>query len=46
MDEQKQTREETLKDVKLYLANDWDLKEETVQRWPQRSPAPLQREFA
>jgi hypothetical protein len=29
MDEQKQAREEALKDVKLYMANDWDLKEET-----------------
>jgi len=29
MDEQKQAREEALKDVKLYLANDWNLKEET-----------------
>ena len=29
MDEQNQAREEALKDVKLYLANDWNLKEET-----------------
>lgn len=29
MDNKKQAREEALKDVKLYLANDWVLKEET-----------------
>lgn len=28
-DERKQNREEAIKDVKLYLANDWKLKEET-----------------
>jgi hypothetical protein len=27
--EQTQAREEALRDVKLYLANDWNLKEET-----------------
>ena len=26
-----ESREEALRDVKLYLANDWDLKEETPQ---------------
>ena len=29
LDEKKQAREDALKDVKLYLANDWNLKEET-----------------
>jgi len=29
--EEKQAREEAYKDVKMYLANDWDLKEETPQ---------------
>jgi hypothetical protein len=29
MDEKKQAREDALKDVKLYLANDWNLKSET-----------------
>lgn len=29
MEETKDLREEALKDVKLYLANDWNLKEET-----------------
>jgi hypothetical protein len=29
MEDQKLAREEALKDVKLYLANDWVLKEET-----------------
>ena len=28
-EEKTQKREEALKDVKLYLANDWELKEET-----------------
>jgi hypothetical protein len=27
--EEKQAREEAYKDVKMYLANDWELKEET-----------------
>ena len=29
MDEKKQAREEAYKDVKMYVANDWKLKEET-----------------
>ena len=29
MEEKQQAREDALKDVKLYLANDWNLKEET-----------------
>ena len=29
MEEKKQAREDALRDVKLYLANDWNLKEET-----------------
>jgi len=29
MEEKTQAREDALKDVKLYLANDWNLKEET-----------------
>jgi len=29
INEKKQAREDALKDVKLYLANDWNLKEET-----------------
>lgn len=29
LEEKKKAREEALKDVKLYLANDWNLKEET-----------------
>jgi len=29
MDEKKLAREEAYKDVKMYIANDWDLKEET-----------------
>ena len=29
MDEKKQAREEAYKDVKMYIANDWKLKEET-----------------
>ena len=28
-DQQKQNREEAIKDMKMYLANDWQLKEET-----------------
>lgn len=29
MDEKKQARDEAYKDVKMYIANDWKLKEET-----------------
>jgi hypothetical protein len=29
LDPKKQARDEALRDVKLYLANDWNLKEET-----------------